>query len=323
MTTAVSFSSSDQPAPFDFGPLLNSWKRSLKSRNVAEQTLKVYGTAGERMRRYILTYKPPEPDALPAPETLDAVHREHLEAWITHEIETTSASSANVRFRPMKTFFNWLVDEEELDRSPMRSMRAPTPGEKEVPVISDNALKALITVCSGKDFASRRDLAIIMLFIDTGVRLTELTARSIGDIDLDLQVLRVLGKSNRERAVPIGRTAATAVDRYLRALSKHGCSTEPDAPLWVGVKSKAPFTIWGVGTMLERRAEEAGLGHIHPHQFRHTFAHLWKVNGGNEDDLMRITGWRSRQMLARYAASAGAERARNAHKNLSPGDNLK
>lgn len=310
---------------YDIGPLLNSWLRALKARNLSPQTIKTYSTAGQRMRAFLLAYQPEDEGARPAPTTLDGdsgVHREHLDAWMLHETQTTSPASANVRFRPMKTFFNWLVDEEELDRSPMRNMQPPEVGEKEVPVIPDDALRRLVALCSGKDFAARRDLAIIMLFIDTGIRLSELAVRTIGDVDLDINVLRVIGKGNRERAVPIGRTAATALDRYLRALSKHGCPTGDDDPLWVGVKSRTQFTVWGVGTMIERRAEQAGLGHIHPHQFRHTFAHLWKVNGGNEDDLMRITGWRSRQMLARYAASAGAQRARNAHKNLSPGDRL-
>lgn len=74
----------------------------------------------------------------------------------------------------------------------------------------------------------------------------------------------------------------------------------------------------GIYQMLRRRGEESRIHNLHPHRFRHTFASDWLASDGSETDLMRLTGWRSRTMLQRYGASAGAKRALDAHKKNSP-----
>jgi site-specific recombinase XerD len=290
----------------DIPALLPSFQRSLRAANRSPRTIQSYTESAEQLADFLVRAG--------MPSAVDSIRREHVESFIVDLQSRFKTTTVAVRFRSLQQLFKWMLEEGETTTNPMTRMRVPAVDEIPPAVLTDVELKALLKACSGGGFAERRDTAILLCFIDTGARLAEVANLTMDDVDLDDQILTVVGKGSRTRVLPIGAKAVQAIDRYLRV--RHSAETW----LWVGGKGR--MTPSGIAQMIRRRATTAGIGHIHAHQFRHTFAHRWLAAGGQEGDLQEIAGWRSRAMLARYGASSRSARARDAHRQLSPGDRL-
>jgi site-specific recombinase XerD len=284
----------DQPAR---SPIVRSFERHLRALNRSERTIETY----------LISLRQADACLHAHGTNLEAATRADLEAFLADVLARGRApSTAATYHKVLKLLYVWLVEEGEIPTDPMAKLRPPLVPDKPVPIVPADALKRLFAVCAGSSFEARRDTALLTLLLDTGARRAEMTGITVDDVDLDLDVLVVLGKGRRERTLPFGRRAGEALDRYLRARTRHKHSDLPW--LWLGQKGR--LTDIGLRMMLRRRGAQIGLPGLHAHQLRHTFAHEWLAQGGNEADLMRIAGWKSRAMLQRYApASPGVGHA--------------
>ena len=303
----------------DLGVNIDSFDLHIRAENLSPATLVAYVGAAKQFHQYVVDQG--------MPLNVADIRREHVENFIADLLVRWKPATANNRYRGLQSFFKWAVSEGEVKISPMANMRPPKIPENPPPVLREDDLKRLLATCErGQDFESRRDAALIRVFIDTGARLSEVSNLrwspeddTKNDVDLAGGILRVLGKGRRERILSIGSKTVRALDRYLRLRRARRGSEVPW--LWLGVRGRV--TPSGVRQIVQKRGKQAGLEGIYPHMLRHSFAHAWmNEESGGENNLMNLMGWRSRTMLARYAASAASERALSAHKRLSLGDRI-
>ncbi|WP_193613180.1 tyrosine-type recombinase/integrase [Nocardioides lijunqiniae] len=300
------------PNPTALHALIESWTLTLEAEAKSPRTVGNYRDSLHLFVRWLIDGDhPTDPDRITT---------ELLRTWLIELKETRSASTSRTRWNGLRSFFAWAAEEGEIPANPMAVVKAPALPEKVVEFLSVDQLKAVIAACDGPYLVDRRDQAIILLYADTGARLSEIAVAKLENLDLRGRTLLITGKGNRERVLPFGARTARAIDRYLRVRGRQSYAEGPW--LWLSGKDGRAMTANGVHQMLKRRGAQAGVPALHAHMFRHGFADAWLRAGGAEGDLMELAGWRSRQMVTRYAAATRAERAREAYKGRSPMDNL-
>ncbi|MEZ4911899.1 MAG: tyrosine-type recombinase/integrase [Saprospiraceae bacterium] len=154
------------------------------------------------------------------------LHHTMIRTWIVSMMaEQIKAESVNRKVTALRTFYKWAIRNDKVTKNPMIKIQAPKKSKRLPVTIQDSSMSRLlefdaITVENGITFESVRDVFIMHLLYQTGMRRAELIGLNVSDIHLSRMEIKVLGKGNKIRLIPITESLKTAIDTYLGQRSK-------------------------------------------------------------------------------------------------------
>jgi len=195
---------------------------------------------------------------------------EHFRGWsATIFRRGLSSRSIQRRLSAARTFFRYLLREKQVKRNPVQSVSAPK-APKRLPGNLDADRMARLLDIPGDGLLVCRDRAILELFYSSGLRLAELTDLNLGDVDLNDATVRVTGKGNKDRIVPVGRFALKAIREWQK--SRVQVADEDEPALFVSTRGTR-LSRRGVQSRVSYWAKHQGIDtRVYPHLFRHSFA---------------------------------------------------
>ena len=236
-----------------------------------------------------------------------------------------SASAVDNYWKALRSFFRWCKAMLGIERPDM-NLKRPRYQLPEVVPFTEKEIKALVRACDYTKRAAtdkrrayrmrrptaKRDRDLLLLMIDTGLRLGEVCRLTVKDVNLENGEIRVLphgsGIKSKPRTVHLGRAARQAIWHHL---ADREDAREDDPVFCMAVRTVQSF--------VRRLGERAGVKRVHAHRFRHTFAIQYLRNGGDVFTLQRLLGHSSLEMVRHYLAIAQTD-TKDAHRRASPAD---
>jgi integrase/recombinase XerC/integrase/recombinase XerD len=196
-------------------------------------------------------------------------------------------------------------------------LKLPKATRKTVDILTDSEVSRLLDCINTKKFLGLRDMVVVLLMIDSGLRLSEVLRLEYGKIHLESGYLIALGKGNKERFVPLGLNTRKYLIKYLSQLPNMDEQTQ------IVVKDTLiTATYETIRNLFTRLKIRANIPRLHPHLLRHTFATRYLSLGGDVYRLQAILGHSTLEMTKRYAQLIPSDLTISFNRH-SPIDNLK
>jgi len=230
-----------------------------------------------------------------------------------------SANTVDGYVRALKAFSSWLAEEGYTRTNILSRLKRPKLPETMIQVLSDEEVQTILEGINENTLLGARQYLIVLLLYDTGIRAQELCTLTLDNVDLEENVIKVMGKGRKERIVPFGSRTKKYLQRYLTTWRP-----EPDREdnnfLFLSPDG-SPLTYSNLSHMIKRLGVNAGIPRLHAHLFRHSFAVRYLMNGGDPMSLKRILGHTTLDVTQVYMHLAD-DHLKVLHRRFSPVDHL-
>ncbi len=245
--------------------------------------------AGQKNRKEQDNFRADQIDGLMIRAYLGFLHKKNKKATIARKLSS------------IRSFCRYLIKHGMIKENPVDLILTPKQ-EKTIPVYLpvDDMFRLLDSVKTDT-LAGLRNRAMVEVLYSCGIRVSELTGLNVYDVDFNERVVRVLGKGDKQRIVPIGRKALETIEAYRQRLQKEtGISASENAPLFLN-QNKGRLTARSVARILEKIARECGiLTPVSPHALRHTFATHMLDAGADLRVVQELLGHKSLSTTQKY-----------------------
>ncbi len=245
-----------------------------------------------------------------------------VEAKTPRSKKPLSPATVQGYVRTLRVFFSWVVREEYLPDSPTAKIPVPKATQKVINTFTHEQIGKLAEACYRTNGNGYRNLTILLLLLDTGIRVSELVNINHEDVNLAEGWIKIkVGKGGKERIVPIGSVVQKSLWKYINHFRPQPL-TQKVTRLFLS-DDGLPLTRSGIQQMLRRCGKRAGISGVRcsPHTFRHTFAKSYLINGGDIFSLQKILGHSSLASVRTYLNLFGTD-IKKQHQKYSPADNL-
>jgi site-specific recombinase XerD len=217
--------------------------------------------------------------------------------------EPISAQSIETYARGIRAFFSNLYREGLTDSNPMEKVRMPKVPKKVVPTFNEREIQTLLAQPDKSTNRGFRDYALLLAFLDTGARVSELACLNGADVDLENGYFRVMGKGGKERYIPFGARVSKVLLKYRM---RHRPTPVGTDRFWLTMAGY-PLNPERIEKIFLAYGRRAGIQRCYPHKLRHTSSVMYLRNGGDPFSLQKKLGHSSLQMTRHYSNLADSD----------------